>query len=155
MSFYYYDCNITVFSSPSDLSPEKGAIAAQAVALSGQRTADSNSINQYTAYPFSLPTGEVQNNSATGMAGLLSQYAIGVVAAAAQSNPPNYVLGGQPTQGMHLKLKHPHAFNAIIGLISGVQLVLVLGMAGVLSRVVIPGEILYEHEREVRTRFVD
>ena len=89
------------------------------------------------------------------MAGLLSQYAIGVVAAAAQSNPPNHALGGQLTQGVNLRLEHPQAFNAIIGLILVVQLALVLGMAGVLSRVVISGGILYEHERELRRSFVD
>lgn len=155
--YYYYDCNITVTSTTTDLSPHNAAVAAQAIALSGQvhsELASTNEpYNEYIPYTFGLPFGEAQNNSATGMANLLSRFAIGVIAAAAQTNPPMIVQGGQPAQGIRLELGSPLVFNLILGLTGGVQLVLVIITAAVVSRLEIPKDILWSHE-EIRRRFV-
>jgi hypothetical protein len=107
-SYFYYDCNITVSSSPAGLPPRNAAMAAQAIALSGQLHEELYSHtnqggNEYVAYQFGLPFGEPQNNSAIGMASLISRFAIGVVAAAAQTNPKMNITGGTPTQGVRLQ----------------------------------------------------
>ncbi|OCL03460.1 hypothetical protein AOQ84DRAFT_266116, partial [Glonium stellatum] len=127
--YYYYDCNITVTSTTPYLSPRNAAIAAQAIALSGQIHSEFASTNEpyneYATYTFGLPFGEAQNNSAAGMADLLSRFAVGVVAAAAQTNPPMIVQGGQPAQGVRLQLSSPLVFDLILGLAGGMQLLLV------------------------------
>ncbi|KAI9669554.1 MAG: hypothetical protein M1817_004597 [Caeruleum heppii] len=103
--YFFYDCNITVTANSQDLSLSQAAVAAQAIALSGQiheqwRIADEdNRNNQYVSYNFGLPFGTPQNNSVSGMASLVSRFAIGVVAAAAQNNPPRLVQGHSPMQG--------------------------------------------------------
>ena len=117
--FYYYTCNITVSTtSPSagafNFLPANAAVAAQAIALSEQTAPSFPNPNNtrstppprpgpddvYTSYPFSLQYGEPQNNSATGMASMLSRFAIGVVAAAAHTGPKRIVEGAQPRQGV-------------------------------------------------------
>lgn len=155
---YYYDCNITLTSTTDDVSPLNKAIAAQAIALSGQIHPELRSIkeddNEYVSYNFGLPFGEAQNNSATGMASLISRFAIGVIAAAAQTNPPMYIQGGQPAQGVRLEFESLLAFNLILGSIGLLQLVLVIVTAVVVSQIVIPQEIPLSHEEEIRKRFV-
>lgn len=101
--YYYNDCNITTLSATPDqtLPPRNGAKAAQAIALSGQirteLTGQSHGgTNEYVAYAIDVAFGEPQNNSATGMANLISRFAIGVIAAAAQTNPLLTVPGAGP-----------------------------------------------------------
>ena len=157
---YFYDCNITVTARPQDLSPLQAAAAAQAIALSGQFhsefsfTDTSDSSNQFVSYAFGLPFGKPQNNSAKGMASQLSRFAIGVVAAAAQTNPSMTIQGGVPTQGVRLQFDSFVGFNLILGLTGMLQLLLVFGTAFVVSRIVIPDEILLSHQDTIRKRFV-
>ena len=155
---YFYDCNITVSASTSDLPPVKAALAAGAIALSGQIhpefQATDEHLNQFTGYNFGHPFGEPQNNSVTGMASLMSRFAIGVISAAAQTNPPMFVQGRKPAQGIRLEFESLLVFNLIL-LITGVlQLLLVIATAVIVSRVTIPDEILLSHQKSIQSRFV-
>lgn len=154
---FFYDCNITVTPSPDSfpgsLPPHQASLAARAIALSGVVPQfDGNW--EYVFYNLGgVAFGQAQNNSATGMARLLSRFAIGVIAAAAQTNQPKTILGRVPTQGLRLTLDHPLAFDLILGLIGGIQLLLVVFTAIVCGRVVIPEEMLLTR-RETMKRFV-
>lgn len=156
--YFIYDCNITVLSNNQDLSPLNAAVAAQAIGLSGQIHPElqntTKSYNEYIAYNFGLPFGEAQNNSATGMASLLSRFAIGVVAAAAQTNPSIMVKGGQPAQGVRIQLESPAGFHIILALTGGLQLLLVIIAAIVVQRIPIPKEVPLSEEEEIQDRFV-
>lgn len=181
-AYYYYHCNITVEMIESSsrnvvvvagnqqqqqqillLPPQTAVIAAQAIALSGRihselrnslSTSRSNS-NQYFAYNFGLPFGEPQNNSASGMAQQLSRFAIGVLAALAETAPQIYLpTGGQtPKQGIRLKLNAPLAFYLILALIGGIHFALVFFTALVVSPIEIPEEIPWSHREEIQSRF--
>ena len=157
---YFYDCNVTITSNKQGIPPQQAAVAAQAIALSGQVHSEFSSIdtsdasNQFVSYTFGLPFGEPQNNSATGMADQLSRFAIGVVAAAAQTNPSMTIRGGVPSQGVRLQFESLEGFNLILGLTGLFQLILVFGAALIVSRVVIPDEILLSHQDTIRKRFV-
>ncbi|KAL8916717.1 MAG: hypothetical protein Q9208_008364 [Pyrenodesmia sp. 3 TL-2023] len=156
---YFYDCNITVSAAKSDLPRVKAAVAAQAIALSGQvhhefQTTDELNLDQFVAYNFGLPFGEPQNNSVTGMASLMSRFAIGVISAAAQTNPPMFVQGSLPAQGVRLQFQSFLAFNLILVTIGVLQLVLVLATAAIVKRLVIPEEMLLSRQEAIRSRFV-
>lgn len=156
--FYIYDCNITVVSNKQDLSPLQAAVAAQAIGLSGQVHIELRNTpkryNQYVPYQFGLTFGEPQNNSATGMASLLSRFAIGVIAAAAQTNPSITVQGGQPAQGVRIRFDSPSCFHIIFALTAGLQLLLVILAALIVYRIPIPKEIPLSEEEEIQDRFV-
>ena len=153
---FFYECNITVTPSPDQypgsLSPDQASRAARAIALSGaipQLDGDS----EYVFYNLGVTFGQGQNNSATGMAGQLARFAIGVIAAAAQTNQPIIVSGHVPTQGLRLTLDHPLAFDLILGLTAGIQIFLVLFTAFVCRRTVVPEETLLSR-RETLKEFV-
>ncbi|KAL8742400.1 MAG: hypothetical protein Q9184_008264 [Pyrenodesmia sp. 2 TL-2023] len=155
---FFYDCNITVSAARSDLSPVKAALSAQAIALSGQihrefQATDEN-LDQFVGYNFGSPFGNPQNNSVTGMASLMSRFAIGVIAAAAQTNPPMFVQGSLPVQGVRLRFDSFLTFNLILVITGVLQLVLVLATAVIVNRLAIPAEILLAHPESVRSRFV-
>lgn len=156
--FFIYDCNITVVSNKQDLSPLHASAAAQAIGLSGQLHIELKStpkhFNEYVSYQFGLTFGEPQNNSATAMASLLSRFAIGVIAAAAQTNPPNIVQGGQPAQGVRIVLESPAYFHIIFALTAGIQLLLVIIAAWIVYRIPIPKEVPLSEEEEIQDRFV-
>lgn len=160
--YFYYRCNITVESNAGNqqqqLRPQTAAIASQAIALSGRIHSElENSTlsgNQYFAYNFGLPFGEPQNNSAAGMAQLVSRFAIGVIAAMAQTNPPVTIRGQTPKQGIQLNLNAPVAFYLILALIGGIQLVLIIFTAIVVSPIKIPEEIPWSHQERIQSRFV-
>ncbi|KAK3171024.1 hypothetical protein OEA41_003108 [Lepraria neglecta] len=153
---YFYECNITVTPSPDSfpgsLPPDQASLAARAIALSGaipQLDGDW----EYVFYNQGVAFGQAQNNSATGMASQLSRFAIGVIAAAAQTNQPKIVLGHVPTQGLRLTLDLPLAFDLILGLTGGIQLLLVLFTAIACGRLDIPEEMSLTR-RETLKRFV-
>lgn len=152
---YFYDCNITVFAAKSDLSPVNAALAAQAIALSGQVhpefQATDGYLDQFVGYNFGLPFGDPQNNSVTGMASLISRFAIGVVSAAAQTNPPMFVQGGLPAQGVRLHFDSFLSFNLILVTTGVLQLVLVLATAVVVNRLVIPAGIVLSHQQAIHS----
>ncbi|KAF2465234.1 uncharacterized protein BDR25DRAFT_346306 [Lindgomyces ingoldianus] len=135
--FYYYDCNITVSAATTNLSDTNAIVAAQAIALSGQVHQGMLEIgrrDQFMSYNNGLPFGESQNNSATGMADLISRFAIGVVAAAAQTNPKVVVQGHAPVQGVRLELEKPLVFNLILILTAAIHSVLFCSAAWFYSR---------------------
>lgn len=161
--YFYYHCNITVESNVVGnrqqlLPPQTAAIASQAIALSGRIHSElensTSSGNQYFTYNFGLPFGEPQNNSATGMAHLLSRFAIGVIAATAQTNPPISIRGQTPKQGIQLNLNAPVVFYLILALIAGIQLGLLIFTAIVVSPITIPEEIPWSHQERIQSRFV-
>jgi hypothetical protein len=134
--FYYYECNITVAPERDragmfGLDPATAAVAAQAVALGDSRAPSAVNgtpgAGQYTAYTLGLELGQPQNNNATAMARTLSRFAIGVVAAAARTNPTVLVQGYPPRQGLRLVLDKPAIFGGILAATVGVQLVLLAG----------------------------
>lgn len=153
---FFYEYNITVTpsadSSPGSLAPHQASLAARAIALSGA-IPQLDGRSEYVFYNLAVAFGEAQNNSATGMARQLSRFAIGVIAAAAQTNQPKTVLGHVPTQGLRLTLDHPLAFHLILGLIGAMQLLLTGLSAIVCGRLVIPEEMLLTR-RETWKRFV-
>lgn len=123
---------------------------AQAIALSGQIYPElyntTKHIDQYTTYDFGLPFGEPQNNSATGMASLLSRFAIGVIAATAHTNPPIIVQGSQSFQGVRIQFESLASFHIILALTGGLQLLLASVVAFVAQRVSIPKEVSLSRE---------
>ena len=158
LSHFFYDCNITVTSTTDDLPAVKAGLAAQAIALSGQvhsELEDTNSqSNQFVAYNFGLQFGEPQNNSAAGMASQISRFAIGVISAAAHVNPPKFVQGSLPAQGLRLQFDSFMLFNLILLLTGILQFVFVVVTAGIVSRVKIPEEILLSRQESIRNQFV-
>ncbi len=138
--------------------PLNAVVAAQAIALSGQIHSELESQdggnNEYVAYNFGVPFGEPQNNSATAMADLLSRFAIGVIAAAAQNNALMITQGGQTAQGVRVQLDLPGNFYLILSLTGVLQLVMVVFTAAVCSKLEIPQEALLSHEEQIRKQFV-
>lgn len=140
--FYYYECNTTV--APKGGAPQaaghfnfsatRAAIAAQAIALSG-RAYLGQGATANMPYNLGLPFGEAQNNSAAGMAALVSRFAIGVVAAAAQTSRRILVPGRPPRQGVRLVLERAAAFAAVVGAMLGTHLVFL-----VLAAVLVKGD---------------
>ncbi|KAK0725847.1 hypothetical protein B0H67DRAFT_571715 [Lasiosphaeris hirsuta] len=142
---FYYECNVTVTDPTGRLAEAEAAVAAQAIALSGQITSTTPAAQyyappdgaraEYTSYPFGLQFGEAQNNSAVGMGHMMAKFAAGVVAAAAQTNPRVLVPGAQPRQGVRLVLELPAAFAAVLCAASGVQAGLMVLAAWLVGRV--------------------
>lgn len=153
---YFYDCNITVTSLPDSfagsLPHDQASLAARAIGLSGA-TQQLDGYWEYVFYNLGVEFGQAQNNSAIGMASQLSRFAIGVIAAAAQTNQPKIVLGHVPTQGLRLTLDHPLAFGLILGLTGGIQLLLVVFTAITCGRLDIPQDTPLTH-RETLKKFV-
>lgn len=136
--YYFYDCNITITSSSSELPVQVAALAAQSIASSGQIHQEflntDQALNQYVPYNFGAPFGEPQNNSATGMASQMSRFAMGSIAAAAQNNPRKFVEGQAPAQGLRLQIDSLAGFVGILGFVAVVQLLLVLVAATAMGR---------------------
>ena len=154
--FFYYDCNITV-SAPRYLSATNAAVAAQAIALSGERHPEIFTLgpetSEWGSYTYGMTFGEPQNNSIVGMASLLSRFAIGVVAAAAETNPKAIVPGHAPAQGVRIQLRSPVLFSLIlvsIGLIQSCLFVIAVKFG---SRLEVP-VVAISQQDEIRKHFV-
>ncbi|CAO2648686.1 Nn.00g079530.m01.CDS01 [Neocucurbitaria sp. VM-36] len=154
--YFYYDCNITV-STTASLSDTNAAVAAQAIALSGQLHPEiftkGPGNNQWGSYTNGVPFGEPQNNSAMGMASLLSRFAIGVVAAAAETNPKSIIKGRAPAQGVRIQLHNPALFSLILLLTGLIQSCLFSVAVKFGSRFEVP-VVAISHQEEIRKRFV-
>jgi hypothetical protein len=140
-SFFYYECNITVLptdaNDPHTISMAHAALAAQAIALTGQATADFSRQGlrtEFVSYLFGVGFGQPQNNNPVTMADQLARFAIGVVAAAAQTNAKLTVQGNQPQQGVLLSIDLPVAFGVVLLLAALVQLVLLTTAVVLVSR---------------------
>ena len=155
---WFYDCNITVTADPSLLKPLKAAQAAQAIALSGTKHREffdtENESDQFVGYNLGLNFGIPQNKSATGMASQISRFAIGVVSAAARTNPTKPAQGRLPAQGVRLQFESFMAFNAILVITGSVQVILLLATAFIASRQAIPDEVDLSEQKFIRDSFV-
>lgn len=155
---WFYDCNVTVTADPSLLKPLKAAQAAQAIALSGTQHREffdtENKNDQFVSYNLGLNFGIPQNKSATGMASQISRFAIGVVSAAAQTNPTKPAQGRLPAQGVRLQFESFMAFNLILILTGSVQVFLLLATAFIASRQAIPDEAEISEGKFIRESFV-
>ena len=157
-AYYFYDCNVTVTARAEDLPLVKAAIAAQAIALSGQKHPDFLSTpqeyDQFTEYNFGTAFGDAQNNSAIGMASLISRFAMGVISAAAQTNPQVSVPGRLPAQGIRLQLDSETIFHLILIVLVTLQFVFVIVTAIIVSRIVFPEDIQLSHQENIQEQFV-
>jgi hypothetical protein len=121
------------------LAPMMAAAAAQAIALNGDPTLHGVGAPLSRSYNWELPFGTPFNGSAPDMADQIARYAIGVVAAAASTNPRMAVEGRPPAQGVRLELQQPVAFAVIMGAVAGLQLLLMVTAVVLTGRVYVPG----------------
>lgn len=84
----------------------------------------------------------------------MSRFAIGVISAAAQTNPPMFIQGRLPAQGIQLQFVSIWGFALILAVTGMLQLILVLITAVLISRIVIPDEVHLSHQEAIRKRFV-
>ncbi|KAK4162822.1 hypothetical protein QBC43DRAFT_73633 [Cladorrhinum sp. PSN259] len=131
--FFYHECNVTVL--PTDLNdkytlpPMYGAMAAQSIALAGYvDPVFSRAVieTEYVQYDLDPSFGGRQYNSNKGVADMLARFAIGTVAAMAQTNPKVTVTGNQPRQGVRLEISLPVGFAIVLLLVALVQLLLLV-----------------------------
>ncbi|KAL8701834.1 MAG: hypothetical protein Q9201_004694 [Fulgogasparrea decipioides] len=156
--YYFYDCNITVTASAEDIPPVKAAVAAQAIALSGQVHPEFISTpqeyDQFVGHNFGTPFGEAQNNSAIGMASLISRFAMGVISAAAQTNPQVNVPGRLPAQGTRLQFDSAMTFHLILSTLVVLQFVFVIVTAIVVNRIIFLEDIRLSDQKDIQKQFV-
>lgn len=69
---------------------------------------------------------------------LISRFAIGVVAAAAENNDDIILPGNAPELGVNLNINHPAIIVSLLVVVVGVQLILEVGIATIANRVVVP-----------------
>jgi hypothetical protein len=140
-----------------DISATNVAVAAQAIALSGERHPEIFTLGPETSESGSctdgMTFGEPQNNSVVGMASLLSRFAIGVVAAAAETNPKAIVSGHAPTQEVRIQLHSPVLFSLILVSIGLAQSCLFVVAVKFGSRLEIP-VVAISQLGEIRKQFV-
>jgi hypothetical protein len=154
--FFYYDCSITV-SAPRYISATNAAVAAQAIALSGERHPEiftsGPETSEWGSYIYGRTIGKPQNNSEVGIASLLSRFAIGVVAAAAETNPKAIVPGHAPAQGVRIQLRSPVLFSLILVSIGLIQSCLFVVAVKFGNRLEVPVGAISQQD-EIREHFV-
>ncbi|KAF6820657.1 hypothetical protein CPLU01_12682 [Colletotrichum plurivorum] len=143
---WYYACNITVGEVANATRPEHEVggnltdLAAAAIALQG--FAVSSLVNdtnfQYQMYPAESVFGVPMNGSVADMQAMLSRFAIGVVAIAAESNSDLTLEGTMPMKGTVLNVSHWNLIHMILLLTASLQLALGIAAALVANRVVVP-----------------
>jgi hypothetical protein len=142
---FFYKCNVTVSKVANAMRREHEIgidlrnMAANAIALQGYAVSSltNDTDLQYQTYPAQAIYGAPQNGSVISMEFLMAQFAIGVVAVAAQNNPTLIVPGDQPQAGVTLSVTSWKYVHLILGLTGGLQLVLFLITAFVANRVVV------------------
>ncbi|WQF87643.1 hypothetical protein CDEST_12657 [Colletotrichum destructivum] len=156
---WYYACNITVGEVANATRPEHQvgsnltALAAAAIALQGY--AASSLVNatdlQYQMYPAESVFGTPKEGKTWVMEGMLSRFAIGVVAVAAESNEEQVVEGMMPMKGTKLSVSHWNLIHLILTLTAALQLALGIAAALVANRVVVPDGGAVEMAQVMRT----
>lgn len=128
---WWYECNITVSPTHNATLPEHeigealARMAAAGIALQGHvvEAIQLKTEDQFQYYPATSYYGYPNGGDPDLMGSNIAQFAIGVVAAAANWNPQLQVAGRQPNTGSQLQVDWK--FIAItFGLIGGLQLVL-------------------------------
>ncbi|TKW55968.1 hypothetical protein CTA1_11352 [Colletotrichum tanaceti] len=161
---WYYACNITVGEVANATRPEHRvgsnltALAAAAVALQGYAAsslADATTTRttgfQYQTYPAESVFGTPKGGGTRAMEAMLSRFAIGVVAVAAESNEERVVEGAMPIKGTKLSVSHWDLIHVILTLTAALQLALGVAAALVANRVVVPDGGAVEMAQVMRT----
>ncbi|KAK2017078.1 hypothetical protein LZ32DRAFT_523591 [Colletotrichum eremochloae] len=156
---WYYTCNVTVGQVVNATRPEHQvgsnltALAAAAIALQGYAASSlANDTNfQFQIYPAESTFGTPMNGSTEGLQVLVSSFAIGVIAVAAENNDDYIVEGAMPLKGTKLNVSHWNYINLILLLTATLQLALGIAAALVANRVVIPDRSEIEVAQVLRT----
>jgi hypothetical protein len=143
---WYYSCNVTVESVTGATLPEHeiGArlrnLASGAIALQGYEVSSfvQDSRFQFQIYPAESIFGTPRHGKTESMAMMMTRFAVGVVAVAAENNGRLTVQGLVPMAGLAIRVEHWNYIHMILLITAGMQLLLGLVAALVASRVVIP-----------------
>ncbi|KAJ1323952.1 hypothetical protein MN608_11209 [Microdochium nivale] len=145
---WFYTCNVTVSPMMGATLPEHQVsdtvrvLSAAAIALQGVSTSslsNDSAVSQFQSFPAEAFTGLTANGNVTAMGLLLSQFAIGTVAAVAESNAPLVVTGGTaPARGEALTVKHGGIIMAILIGAVVAQLIFEVAVATWAYRVAVP-----------------
>ncbi|KZL82121.1 hypothetical protein CI238_07627 [Colletotrichum incanum] len=158
-SSWYYTCNITVGQVANATLPEHQvgssltALAAAAIALQGYAASSlvNNTSFQYQIYPAESVFGTPMNGTTKTLEAMLSRFAIGVIAIAAENNEPHVVEGTMPLKGTKLNVSHWNLIHMILILTATLQLALGIAAALVANRVVVPDGGAVEMAQVMRT----
>ena len=142
---FFYKCNVTIGKVANAMRREHEIgidlrnMAANAIALQGYAVSSltNDTDLQYQTYPAQAIYGAPQNGSTIGMEFLMAQFAMGVVAVAAQNNPTLILPGDQPQAGVMLNVSDWKYVHLILGLTGGIQLILFLITAFLANKVVV------------------
>lgn len=145
---WYYDCNVTVGAVINATQPAHHVsepvrtLAAQGIALQGYAVLSSvdDSRSQYQSYPAETAFGLPAAGDTDQMEMRMARFAIGVIAAAADSNNDVAISGYPPVRGEHVKVDHWDYVALILLAAIGAQLVLSLVLALMSFKVIIPPE---------------
>ncbi|KAK2028761.1 hypothetical protein LX32DRAFT_663660 [Colletotrichum zoysiae] len=156
---WYYNCNVTVGQVANATLPEHQvgwdltALAAAAIALQGYAASSlaNDTDFQYQTYPAESIFGAPMNGRTEVLQGLLSKFAIGVIAVAAENNDKYVVEGTMPLKGTKLNVSHWNFINLILILTATLQLTLGVAAALVANRVVVPDGGAVEMAQVMRT----
>ncbi|ATZ53379.1 hypothetical protein BCIN_09g02410 [Botrytis cinerea B05.10] len=147
---WYYKCNITVGpvinaqNANQEVSLPLRHMSSAAIALQGYAANPKLNDTQYRIYVSESTYGYPRNGSADDFGYQISYFAIGAIAAAANSNNPSiYAIGDRPIIGTQLKItQHVLLLGLLIGLVS-VQAACFVTTAFVANRVVVKDESVF------------
>ena len=142
---FYYQCNVTVTNVTNALRPEHEVsislrtLAASAIALQGyiSSSVTNDTGLQFHTYPAEFTYGTAQNGSAEDMGLQIAEFAMGVIAVAAQNNPQITVPGDQPHAGLTLNVSQWKYVHLILGLTAGLQFILFLVAAFISNQAIV------------------
>lgn len=145
---WYYNCNVTVGAATNatqaahNVSDAVRLLAAQGIALQGYAVLSyvDDSRSQYQSYPAETAFGLAAEGDANVMAMRMVRFAIGVIAAAADSNNDVTIPGYPPVRGSRLKVDHWDYASLILLSAVCAQLVLSLVLAFMSFKIIIPPE---------------
>ena len=145
---WYYDCNVTVGPVTNATQPAHHVskhvrlLAAQGIALQGYAVLSfvDDSRSQYQSYPAETAFGLAAGGDADIMAMRMARFAMGVIAAAADSNNEVTTQGYPPVRGSRVKVDHWEFVTLILLAAVGGQLVLSLVLALMSYKIIIPPE---------------
>ncbi|WYZ43968.1 hypothetical protein EsH8_VII_000404 [Colletotrichum jinshuiense] len=143
---WYYSCNVTVSEVANATRAEHQVgsnlttLAAAGIALQGYAVSSLvNDTNfQYQMYPSESVFGTPMNGTGKLMEDMLSRFAIGVIAVAAENNENIVIEGTMPMKGTKLNVSHWNLIHLILILTATLQLILGITAALVANRVVVP-----------------
>ncbi|KAM0317199.1 hypothetical protein ACHAO8_002524 [Botrytis cinerea] len=147
---WYYKCNITVGpvinaqNANQEVSLPLRHMSSAAIALQGYAANPKLNDTQYRIYVSESTYGYPRNGSADDFGYQISYFAIGAIAAAANSNNPSiYAIGDRPIIGTQRKItQHVLLLGHLIGLVS-VQAACFVTTAFVANRVVVKDESVF------------